>query len=233
MQIYQGNHIVHTFDEECNGQAVWYHKRCNHLSEPFFVIDPFSPRITKPGTNSIESSLSMVGTSPFSFPKHSDIAATSTCITIAVSSLVLSTALFKMSSSDSDSLSNASQGDESQSRLLESIARCPQAIKDLSDAPINNLEHIAERNQAWLRSEEPRVHREGRSAGTSGVQVSLNASDVRGPGGGVGGGAISSLNGPGSGSGANSRSRLGYEAGDSVTGNEARDSKWGGRDLKG
>ena len=64
---------------------------------------------------------------------------------------VLSTALFKMSSSDSDSHSNASQGDDSHARLLESIARCPQAIKDLSDALmpalINNLEHIAERNQ--------------------------------------------------------------------------------------
>ena len=98
---------------------------------------------------------------------------------------VLSTALFKMSSSDSDSHSNASQGDDSHARLLESIARCPQAIKDLSDALmpalINNLEHIAERNQAWLRSEEPRAHREGRSASTSGEQVSLNASD----GGGI------------------------------------------------
>ena len=105
-----------------------------------------------------------------------------------------------MSLSDSDSLSNASQGDESHSRLLESIARCPQAIKDLSDALmpalISNLEHIAERNQAWLRSEEPRAHCEGRSASTSGEQVSLNASDVRDPGGSVGGGAISSLNGP-------------------------------------
>ena len=53
-----------------------------------------------------------------------------------------------MSSSDSDSHSDASQGNDSHSRLLESIARCPQAIKDLSDtlmpALINNLEHIAE-----------------------------------------------------------------------------------------
>ena len=150
---------------------------------------------------------------------------------------VLSTALFKMSSSDSDSHSNASQGGDSHARLLESIARCPQAIKDLSDALmpalINNLEHIAERNQAWLRSEEPRAHREGRSASTSGEQVSLNASDGGDPGGDVGGSAISSLNGPGSGSGADGRSgsgmeasltSSGYEAGDSTTGNEARSS---------
>ena len=85
---------------------------------------------------------------------------------------VLETALFKMSLSDSDSLSNVSQGDNSHPRLLESIAKCPQAIKDLSDALmpalISNLEHITERNQAWLRSEEPRAHREGRSASTSG-----------------------------------------------------------------
>ena len=150
---------------------------------------------------------------------------------------VLSRALFKMSSSDSDSHSNASQGDDSHARLLESIARCPQAIKDLSDALmpalINNLEHIAERNQAWLRSEEPCAHREGRSASTSGEQVSLNASDGGDPGGDVGGSAISSLNGPGSGSGADGRSgsgmeasltSSGYEAGDSTSGNEARGS---------
>ena len=133
---------------------------------------------------------------------------------------VLSTALFKMSSSDSDSHSNASQGDDSHARLLESIARCPQAIKNLSDALmpalINNLEHIAERNQAWLRSEEPRAHREGRSASTSGEQVSLNASDGGDPGGDVGGSAISSLNGPGSGSGADGRSGSGMEASQQV-----------------
>ena len=100
-------------------------------------------------------------------------------------------------------------------------------------ALISHLEHIAERNQAWLRSEESRAHREGRSASTSGEQVSLNASDVGDPGERVGRG---SLNGPGSGSSANGRlesgmeaslTSSGYEAGDSVTGNEAGDSVTG------
>ena len=74
------------------------------------------------------------------------------------------------------------QGNESYSRLLELIARCPQAIKNLSDvlipALIRNLEHTAKKNQAWLHSEDPRTHREGRSASTSEEQVSLNASEV-------------------------------------------------------
>ena len=142
-----------------------------------------------------------------------------------------------MSSSDLDFLSNASQSDDSHSRLLESIAKCPQAIKDQSDvlmpALISNLEHIAESNQAWLHSEQPCAYGEGRSASTSGEQVSLNTSDVGGPGEDVGGGAISSLNGPGAGSGADGRlgsgtkaslTSSGYEAGDSVTGNQARGS---------
>ena len=40
------------------------------------------------------------------------------------------------------------------------------------------------------------MHLEGRSASTSGEQVSLNASDVGDPGEVLVGGAISSLNGP-------------------------------------
>ena len=75
------------------------------------------------------------------------------------------------------------------------------------------------------------MHCEGRSTSTSGEQISLNASDVGDPGGGVGGGAISSLNGSGSGSDTDGRSgsgmeasltSSGYEATDSVTGNQAR-----------
>lgn len=84
---------------------------------------------------------------------------------------VLSTALIKMSLTDPDSPRRTSQADNHHANIVETIANCPQAIKDLSAASmpalVSNLQEIAARNRSLLRNHEQRERNANRSVTNS------------------------------------------------------------------